>query len=239
MPKLPYISRETLPVCRYIIYLMIWLLGQGIGKEEGEETRVGEWQTLSIRFSPTRFESNSILYSPSRKSSNSIGASLYLTGRGSPNLVLHLLAATVGVDYPSRNNIQNILSNVTPNSSGAYKASPIPSGVYTIMAGINGRKTTCKNPLCRFVNCPSGKFRPGKLNSARETDDAREQMVKPAWISLNKSLAVAPSPFSLSPSSARPTYFLSLFFLSIFLFPSVLMRMHLHALVMQVYADAF
>lgn len=47
---------------------------------------------LSIPFDAIQFESNGILYSPSRKSSNSIGTSLYLTGRGSPNLPLHLLA---------------------------------------------------------------------------------------------------------------------------------------------------
>lgn len=40
-----------------------------------------------------------------------------------------------------------------------------------------------------------GKFCSGKLNSDWKTDNAREQMVKPVWISLNKSFAAAPLRF--------------------------------------------
>lgn len=87
---------------------MIRLLRKGVARKEKGGTLENN-KHRQIRFSAIRFASNGILYSPSRKSSNSIGASLYLTGRGSPNLVLHLLAATVGADYPSRNNIPNIL----------------------------------------------------------------------------------------------------------------------------------
>ena len=60
---------------------------------------------------------------------------------------------------------------------------------YTITADINERKTTCKNSLCRFANCPNGEFRPGKFHSGRKTVATRENMIKPVQISLNKSFA--------------------------------------------------
>lgn len=99
------------------------------------------------------------------------------------------LAEAVDVHYLSQNNIEDILQRHAEFDRCLWNKST-PLGMYTIM-DINELKTTCKNPLCRSAN-PSGKFHSGKLNSDWKTDNTREQMVKPVWISLNKSFAAAP-----------------------------------------------
>lgn len=124
-------------------------------------------------------------------------------------------AEAVEVDYLSRNNIEDILQRHAEFDRCLWNE-PAPLGMHAIMADINELKTTCKNSLCRPANRPSGKFRPGKLNSDWKTANTRKQMVKPVWISLNKSFAAA---------------FLSLS-LTLFLFPFFLlvsyMRVHLY-----------
>lgn len=74
------------------------------------------------------------------------------------------------------------------NSSAAHKRTNPIGNVYD-RGGHQWTQHDVQKSTCRFANRPSGKFRPGKLNS--ETDNAREQMVKPVWISLNKSLAIS------------------------------------------------
>lgn len=76
----------------------------------------------------------------------------------------------------------------TLNSCAAHKRTNPIGNVYD-RGGHQWTQHDVQKSTCRFANRPSGKFRPGKLNS--ETDNAREQMVKPVWISLNKSLAIS------------------------------------------------